>query len=120
MAHLRLVCDQHIPAATVDWLKNAPGRHKVVTAFQKGWGALDDSELIVKATEDRRVLVTEERSFESSETYPICTHSGIVILRAKTRTERHNALDRWLMSGHRDRCKHAIVTLTTIMMRIDD
>jgi len=113
MAHLRLLCDEHIPLTIVEWLKKAPGRHKVATVCELGWGGLKDPVLIKKATNDNRVIVTRDREFRLAAKYPICTHSGILVLpgRRYTPEECIRALRNFLLSGERECCKHAIVTL---------
>jgi predicted nuclease of predicted toxin-antitoxin system len=122
MTHLRLICDQMVPASIVEWLREGPGRHKVITAHEKGWDALSDDALIRRATGENRILVTMDKEFQSSHLYRICTHAGILVIRCQgqTRDECIEIVKKFLLSGHRSRCKHAIATLSTGSVRIED
>jgi len=64
------------------------------------------------ATQKKRILVTVEGRI-NEKTFPICSHPGIIVIRASQRHEIEQAklFTRFMLSGHRVKCKHAVTKL---------
>jgi Domain of unknown function (DUF5615) len=73
-------------------------------------GTQDDA-LVRYATKQRRILVTPEGRLNEHK-YKICTHPGIIVLKATKRHGAHAGMLRDLVrSGLRTRCRHAVTYL---------
>jgi predicted nuclease of predicted toxin-antitoxin system len=71
-----------------------------------------DQNVVDYAREQRRIVVTTEGRLNEKK-FTICTHPGIVVLKA---TRRHASLRAGMFhalvaSGHRSRCNHAVTYL---------
>lgn len=70
----------------------------------------DDVSVMEHAKQERRILVTTETGI-SEKSFPICTHSGIIIFTVRSRHEaiRGRVFSRFLRSGFR---KYAMDSVT--------
>ena len=58
---MKFLTDQDVYAVTIRFLRDSG--HDVVTAYETGLSQADDTELIRKAREQNRILVTRDRDF---------------------------------------------------------
>lgn len=112
---LRLLLDECVPAPLVMEIENCSGilNVEVIDAnhFLGNCKASDES-IVAYATSDNRILVTTEARLNEKK-FRVCTHSGIIVIRAAQRHEMDKAklFSRFMKSGHRGKCVHAVTKL---------
>jgi len=81
-------------------------------------GAPDDV-VVAYATKERRIVVTTETGM-NHVTFPVCTHSGIIVLGGRSRHEAIQAehLHMFLLSGERKHAQDAVTCLSGGQARI--
>ena len=78
-----------------------------------------DSAVIAYATENRRIVVTTETGMNHM-TFPVCTHSGIIVLTGRSRHESVHAENfrSFLLSGRRQDAQDAVTFVSENDVRI--
>ena len=78
---LKILLDQNVPAAAVDWLRSQrPGwtvRHVNELAFE----GRDDAFLFQWAQQESAIVITYDEDFADARYYPLGRHCGVVRLR---------------------------------------
>lgn len=113
---LRLLLDECVQAPLAVQIQACPGilsTEHVNAGHVLGNSSTTDEAIMEYATKENRVVVTVEGRFDESR-FPICTHPGIIVLKAPGRHEAEKAamFRRFMQSGHRAKCRHAITALT--------
>lgn len=86
MRGLRLLLDQMIDTTVAHALKVAG--HDVLRASEVGLAREDDSEILQKAVQDDRILVTLDEHFGDWVVLPLSNHPGVVRVKADPATSQ--------------------------------
>ena len=107
---MRLLLDQDVYAVTASFLKDAG--HDVVTASEIGCSRESDTQLLVVAQEQGRILVTRDRDF-GGLVYLMELGAGVIYLRILPSTLQagHKELETVLVSYSGDQLKQAFVVV---------
>lgn len=111
---LRLLLDECVDRTLADDIK-ALGRSlrvECVSELPIANRGCSDEDIVKYARKNRRIVVTTESRF-SEKQFPICTHPGIIVVKAIThhaslKSQMFGDLSR---SGIRTRCNHAVTYL---------
>ena len=111
---LRLLLDECVDRSLEDDIKRISRSLKVeaLSDLQLANMGYSDDNLVDYAREKDRIVVTTESRL-SEKRFAICTHPGIIVIKA---TSRHSALKSRMfrdlaLSGTRRRCNHAVTYL---------
>ena len=112
---LKLLVDECIPSELATEISQCPGVKscEIVNAEHLlGNKSTPDKEIVEYADSKKRIVVTMEGRIDQIR-FPVCSHSGIIILKAAKRHEafKVDLFKRFMQSGHRKRCRHAIIKL---------
>jgi len=79
----------------------------------------DDDVVVRYANQERRIVVTTETAL-NEYTFPVCTHTGIIVLAGKHRHESIHAgiFQKFLQSGQRQQANNAVTILSQAEARI--
>jgi predicted nuclease of predicted toxin-antitoxin system len=92
---MRFLLDMNLPPALADWLRSEG--HDAVHACDLGYLQLPDHEIFVRATEDRRVVVSFDLDFGEIAAFARGGGTGVVLLRL--RSARHSYLQERLRTA---------------------
>jgi hypothetical protein len=112
---LRLLLDECVPGPLVIEIQACTGilSVEVIDANHfMGNCRTPDEAVVAYATQENRILVTTEGRLNEKK-FKICTHAGIIVLKV---TQKHDAekgrlFTRFMQSGHRGKCSHAVTKL---------
>lgn len=76
---MRVLVDQDVYELTVRWLRE--NGHDVVTASEIGFHQANDEDLLRKASEMKRLLVTRDKGFGALAFLKAAKSSGVILLR---------------------------------------
>lgn len=109
---LRLLLDEQVPRQLAAALQRA-SKLDVVCVRDTAVRGQDDQAVINYARNERRIVVTADLGI-SENSFPICTHPGIIILRSRQQhvAIREKLFQRFIRSGHRKHAKDAVTRLT--------
>ncbi|MBU0494430.1 MAG: DUF5615 family PIN-like protein [Chloroflexi bacterium] len=111
---MRFLVDECTGPAVAQWLRAQ--QHDVFSIFEQARG-LDDDEIIQKAFEDDRILITNDKDFGEKVYREQWPHRGVVLLRLgdERALNKINVLQR-LFAKHADQLvgQFVVVTETTI------
>ena len=114
MTSLRLLLDECVDRTLADNIKALGRSLKVKSVGELSFAnrGRSDEHIVEYATENNLIVVTTESRF-NEDRFPICTHPGIIVIRAKT---HHSSLKSRMFkdlarSGKRKRCNHAVTYL---------
>lgn len=118
---LRLLIDEGVDKPVADWIKEKYSKFKVESVHDLDLHHTTDERLVSIATQKRRILVTLDQGISASR-FPICTHEGIIriMVNPPIASKIIRVLRHFFLSGHRDRCQHAVVTLRDETFEIHD
>ena len=107
---MKFITDQDVYAVTVRYLRELD--YDVITASETGLSKADDTELLRKAKEQSRILVTRDRDF-GGLVFVEGLGSGVIYLRMlpSTKNAVHEELERMLKSYSEDELKKAFVVV---------
>jgi len=108
---LRLLLDEQVPQQLAGALQR-PSRLDVVCVRDTAVSGKDDQAVINYARNERRIVVTTDLGI-SENSFPVCTHPGIIILRSRQQhvAIRGKVFQRFIRSGHRKHAKDAVTRL---------
>jgi predicted nuclease of predicted toxin-antitoxin system len=110
--------DEWIGPAVAHWLEKRG--HDVFSVYDDAPG-IEDAEVLRRAHEEERILITNDKDFGGKvyrERYP---HSGIVLLRLDNERSQHKiAVLRRLLEGYPDRLPDQFVVATAEQVRFAD
>ncbi|MDD5204298.1 MAG: DUF5615 family PIN-like protein [Desulfobacterales bacterium] len=98
---MRFLADNDVWKKTIDLLRT--WGHEVVTAREISLSDASDRELLAKAAEDNRLLITRDSDFGALVFLGKAAHNGVILLRIapETTIEVHQEL-RVLLDKHRE------------------
>ena len=101
---MRFLIDQDVYHVTVCWLKDQG--HNVVTAVELGLASSSDEELLKKAVETERIMVTRDKDFGALVFLNNIRETGVILLRINPATikETHQEIHR-LLEEHGENLK---------------
>lgn len=110
-----LLLDECVPAQLSRDIAATPGissLEAINAEHPLGNKGTPDNELVRYATAGGKILVTVEGRL-NEKLYRICTHSGIIVIKATKRheTEQAKLFARFMRSGHRGKSAHAVTKL---------
>lgn len=107
---MKFITDQDVYAATVRYLRELG--YDVITASETGLSKADDTELLRKAKEQSRILVTRDRDF-GGLVFVEGLGSGVIYLRMlpSTKNTVHEELERMLKNYSEEELKKAFVVV---------
>jgi predicted nuclease of predicted toxin-antitoxin system len=107
---MKFLTDQDVYAVTVRYLKELG--YDVITAYKIGFSEADDIELLRKAVEQSRILVTRDRDF-GGLVFVEGLGNSVIYLRMLPSTQRavHKELERILKAYSEDELKNAFVVV---------
>lgn len=112
---LRLLLDECVPGPLVLEIQACTGilSVEVIDAnhFMGNCRTPDDA-VVAYATQEGRILVTTEGRLNEKK-FKICTHPGIIVIKTsqKHESEKAKLFTRFMQSGHRGKCLHAVTKL---------
>jgi len=115
---MRIFCDQNIMIETIDYLRSL--RHDVASTRETALSYASDDEVLGKAIQQDRVLLTYNADFSDIRAFPLGTHAGIIRLRLSEQTAEylHPVLERALRQlGDKD-ISGKLVTVSRTGIRI--
>ena len=112
---LRLLVDECVPAPFTKEIQNCSGvlSVEVIDANHPlGNRKTLDDVLVQYANQGKRIIVTVEGRLNEKR-FPICTHPGIIVVKGTKchEIERAKLFTRFMRSGHRGKCRHAVTRL---------
>ena len=112
---LRLLLDECIPVHLMEEIRECSGvlnTESINADHELGNRKTPDDVIVNHAKKTNRVVVTVEGRLNEKK-YPICTHPGIIVLKAVKRHEvdKIRLFKRFMQSGHRNASKHAVTRL---------
>ncbi len=115
---MRFLVDECTGPAAASWLR-AQG-HDVFSVYEQARG-LDDDEIIRKAFEDNRILVTNDKEFGEKVFREKQSHRGVILLRLEDeRSKNKIAVLQELLEGYANRLSGSFVVATETKVRISD
>ena len=107
---MKFLIDQDVYAITVRFLRNLG--HDVITAGEIGLSRASDSDLLRKAEEQDRILITRDRDY-GGLVFVEGLGRGVIYLRMlpSDQTEVHEELALILKTYHEDKLKEAFVVV---------
>ena len=103
---MRLLVDQDVYNITVQWLKKEG--HDVVTASGLGMFKASDSDLLKKAAETNRLMVTRDKGYGALVFLKALQKTGVILLKItpKNIVEVHAELGRLLKEHKEEELEH--------------
>ncbi len=115
---MRIKLDENMPQALADLLGSA--KHDVSTVLEEDLSGAEDLNVLTRATQENRLLMTFDLDFGDIRSYPIGSHAGIVVFRL--RDQRWNALEvpvkRLLTAGLLDGLNQGLAVVNELRIRI--
>ena len=117
--NLRLLLDESVPNDLAEELMQHPSLNVEYARSMPKLKGKGDPVLMKYADETRRIMVTTEYSM-NEHSFAICTHPGIIVFANRKRHKdiSTDLFQRFMRSGHRQRCHHAVVYLSQGQARI--
>jgi len=102
---MKIKLDENMPLALEEMLRFHG--HDVSTVPEERLSGAKDSEIVKRATAEDRLLMTYDLDFGDIRSYPIATHSGIVVFRLRDQrwAAMENLVERLLACGLLDRLR---------------
>jgi len=115
MTKLRLLVDECVEGLLVQEIRSCSGTTSVEVIDANhplGNRGTPDKVVMKYANQQERILVTDETRLDEKSN-PICTHPGIIVIGARKRHELEKAklFPRFMKSGFRKECHHAVTKL---------
>jgi predicted nuclease of predicted toxin-antitoxin system len=86
---LRILPDQNIPVAVVEWLRDKHPQWKIDHVKELGFSGKPDEFLYKWAQKHKAIVLTYDEDFADARMYPFGTHHGVIRLRVwPTTTEK--------------------------------
>jgi len=76
---MKIKLDENMPVAFAVLLRHAG--YDAATVLEEGLTGINDSLLLATSDSEKRILITFDSDFGNIRSYPIGTHSGIVVFR---------------------------------------
>lgn len=76
-----------------------------------------DVEVMEYAQKDRRIVVTTEGKFDD-KSFRICTHLGIIVIKARNTYRAAPLFKKFLLSGHRKEAENSVTFVSEDAVRI--
>jgi len=111
---MRFLVDECTGPAVAQWLREQ--QHDVFSVYEEGRG-MDDDEIVEKAFEEERILITNDKDFGEKVYREGWPHKGIVLLRLDDeRAANKIEVIRRLLDRYADRLvkRFVVVTETTV------
>jgi len=117
--NLRLLLDEAVPDPLAKLIRESS--HAINVEYMRDLiirGASDD-EVVKYAKGQSRIVVTTERGMDHRK-YPVCTHSGIIVIASRRRHEdaQVGVFRRFLLSGRRQEARDAVTFISEDEVRI--
>ena len=115
---MKIKLDENMPLALAELLRFHG--HDVSTVPEEHLSGAEDSVIVERATKEDRLLITFDLDFGDIRSYPIATHSGVVIFRLKDQrwAVLKNLVERLLASGQIDRLGPGLAIVDEDRIRI--
>jgi predicted nuclease of predicted toxin-antitoxin system len=112
---MRFVVDECTGPAVAQWLRGQ--QHDIFSVYEQARG-MDDDEIIQKAFEDNRILITNDKDFGEKVYRERRSHRGVVLLRLddERAPSKITAMQR-LLDSHADRLANNFVVATETTVR---
>jgi len=112
---MRFLVDECTGPAVAEWLRNQ--KHEVFSVFEEARG-MDDDDIILKALEEKWVLITNDKDFGEKVYRDGRLHRGIILLRLEDERSpsKIQVLSR-LLSTYPDRLLNTFVVVTEKQIR---
>lgn len=117
--NLRLLLDEAITDVLADVIRTSSSAINVEYVRELHIRGRSDEEVIQYAKSHRQIVVTTETGMDHRR-FPVCTHSGILVLAGSRRheTAQGEAFRRFLLSGYRIKARDSITHITESEARI--
>jgi predicted nuclease of predicted toxin-antitoxin system len=110
--NLRLLLDESVTDVLARLIEGCSSAINVEYVRDLSIKGAPDNVVVAYATDNRRIVVTTETGMNHM-TFPVCTHSGIIVLTGKSRHEFIHAENfrKFLLSGRRQETQDAVTYL---------
>ena len=112
---MRFLVDECTGPAVAQWLREH--QHDVFSVYEEGRG-MDDDEIVQKAFEEERILITNDKDFGEKVYRERWPHKGVVLLRLNSeRTGNKIEVIRRLLDRYANRLDNQFVVVTETTVR---
>ncbi len=113
-----LLIDRDVPKSIAEFLRDSL-HHDVADSYRASYERFSDEEIVARAIEEHRIVVTRDQGYRRKGRFPICTHPGILILRNTSIEHQKTALIKLTSSYNQTMIEHAITRVYVDRLEIE-